>query len=98
MRYDDCRGEAGPLDAPCALQSLVDREIAREEADRTIDTPKLVAPGQPPRQIFMRRYWDAVLQRDMLLRVVVEETEDERVVITVYKTSQIGKYLEGGIT
>jgi len=75
------------------LQSLADREIAREEADRALDAPDLVAPGQPPREIFMRRYRDAVLQRDMLLRVIVEETEVERVVITVYKTSQIEKYL-----
>jgi len=81
-----------------ALRSLADREIAREEADRTIDAPEFISPGQPPRQIFMRRYRDAVLQRDMLLRVVVEEAEDELVVITAYKTSQIGKYLEGGIT
>jgi hypothetical protein len=29
----------------------------------------------------------------MLVRVVVEETPDERVVVTVYKTSQIAKYL-----
>jgi len=29
----------------------------------------------------------------MLVRVVVEETPDERVVITLYKTSQIAKYL-----
>lgn len=79
-----------------ALQSLAAREIAREEADSALDAPDLIVPGQPPRQIFMRRYQDAVLQRDMLLRVVVEETVDERVVITAYKTSQIVKYLEGG--
>jgi len=79
-----------------ALQSLAAREIAREEADRALDAPDLIAPGQPPRQIFMRRYRDAILQRDMLLRVVVEETVDEIVVIAVYKTSQIKKYLEGG--
>jgi hypothetical protein len=30
----------------------------------------------------------------MLLRAVVEETPDERVVVTVYKTSQIAKYLK----
>jgi hypothetical protein len=30
----------------------------------------------------------------MLLRVVVEETRDERVIVTAYKTSQIAKYLK----
>jgi hypothetical protein len=31
----------------------------------------------------------------MLLRVVVEETPQELVVITVYKTSQISRYMKG---
>jgi hypothetical protein len=30
----------------------------------------------------------------MLLRMVVEDTSTERIVITVYKTSQIAKYLK----
>jgi len=79
-----------------ALQSLAEREIAREVADKTLDAPDLIAPGPPPREIYMRRYRDAVLQRDMLLRMIVEETATERVVITAYRTSQIEKYLEGG--
>jgi hypothetical protein len=40
----------------------------------------------------MRQYFDDHLGRQMLLRAMVEETPDERVVITVYKTSQIAKY------
>ena len=42
----------------------------------------------------MRRYVDVRLGRQMLLRVVVEETPDEWVVITAYKTSQLVKYLK----
>ena len=38
-------------------------------------------PGQPPRQIFMRRYLDEILEAEMLLRVVVEETNAEMVVV-----------------
>jgi hypothetical protein len=30
----------------------------------------------------------------MLLRVVIEETPDKRVVVTAYKTSQIARYLK----
>jgi hypothetical protein len=33
----------------------------------------------------------------MLLRVVVEETPEERVVMTVYITSKIGKYMKGAL-
>jgi len=43
----------------------------------------------------MRRYFDQVLQQEMLLRIVVEDAATERVVITIYKTSQIDKYLKG---
>jgi hypothetical protein len=31
----------------------------------------------------------------MLMRIVVEDTVDETVVITIYKTSQINRYLRG---
>jgi len=43
----------------------------------------------------MRRYFDQTLQQQMLLRVVAEDAADETVVITVYKTSQINRYLTG---
>lgn len=37
----------------------------------------------------------AVLDQEMLLRVVVEETETHRVVVTAYKTSDIKRYMKG---
>jgi hypothetical protein len=43
----------------------------------------------------MRRYFDHVLGHEMLLRVIVQDTEEETVVVTVYKTSQIEKYVKG---
>lgn len=43
----------------------------------------------------MRRYFDRRLGREMLLRVIIEETEAELVVVTTYKTSQVDKYLRG---
>jgi len=78
-----------------ALQNLVDREIERVEADRTIAQSEFIVPGQPPRLVYMRRYFDSLLQQEMLLRVVIEETIGEIVVISVYKTSQIDRYLRG---
>ena len=78
-----------------ALRNLEDREIERAAADRTLEHPEFVVKGQPPRQMFMRQYLDSVLDQAMLLRVVVEETETECVVVTLYKTSQIEKYLKG---
>ena len=78
-----------------AVRNLTDREIDRTEADKTLATPELIAPGQPPRQVLMRRFVDRLLQQEMLLRIVVEETASERIVVTVYKTAQLSKYLKG---
>jgi len=41
---------------------------------------------------FMRRYFDAILETEMLLRVVLDETEAELTVVTLYKTSKFAKY------
>jgi len=76
-----------------ALKKAAIREAGKMEVEQAIRQPDLIAPGNPPRRIFMRRYFDAVLQAEMLLRVVVEETEFELAVITLYKTSKLKKYL-----
>ena len=81
--------------SPHAIDNLADREIDREAAEKTLANPEFVGPGQLPRLVLMRRYFDQVLQQEMLLRMVVEDTSIERIVITVYKTSQIAKYLKG---
>jgi hypothetical protein len=78
-----------------AIQNLVDREIDRREADGTLDAAEFTLPDRSGRRILMRRYLDGLLQRKMLLRVVVEETTTEIVVVTLYKTSQIDKYIRG---
>ncbi len=43
--------------------------------------------------IFQGRYFDRVIQKEMLLRVIGKETEKGFVIITAYKTSKIEKYL-----
>jgi hypothetical protein len=78
-----------------AIQNLAEREIDRSEVEVTLMNPELVVPDPPGRDIFMRRYFDGVLQQEMLMRVVVEHTETETVLVTVYKTSQMGRYLKG---
>ncbi|MBA2520478.1 MAG: DUF4258 domain-containing protein [Chloroflexia bacterium] len=77
-----------------ALAALADRDIDRAEVDQTLAAPELLVVTPPRRAVLMRRYFDVRLESQMLLRVVVEEAPDERVVITVYKTSRIAKYLE----
>jgi Domain of unknown function (DUF4258) len=76
-----------------ALDNLKDREISRLEAERTLENPEFDVPGRPPRRIFMRRYFDDILKQEMLLRLIIEDSPMELVVLTIYKTSQLKKYL-----
>jgi hypothetical protein len=78
-----------------ARKKAAKREVQENEVERTIARPDSIAPGQWRRQIFMRRYFDAILETEMLLRVVIEETDTELTVVTLYKTSKFAKY-EGG--
>jgi len=78
-----------------ALKSLTDREIPREQAERALAEPERIGEGHGGRKVFMRRYFDERLRQEMLVRVIVQETDVERVVTTVYITSKIGKYMGG---
>ena len=78
-----------------ARKKAANREVQENEVERTILRPDSIVLGQSRRRIFMRRYFDAILETEMLLRVVVEETETELTVVTLYKTSKFAKY-EGG--
>lgn len=78
-----------------AVTNPTDREIDRAEVERTLAESDAVEPGQAGRKVYMRQYHDAVLAQDMLLRVIVEETETKFVVVTVYKTSRMDRYLKG---
>jgi hypothetical protein len=73
---------------------LADRAIEPGEVERAISAPEHVVSDPPRREVLMRRYFDKPLGREMLLRVVVEDTLEEQVVVTLYKTSQIAKYLQ----
>jgi hypothetical protein len=78
-----------------ALKNPADREVDRAQTDLALARPEFVVPGQLPCRIYMRRYGDTQLQQEMLLCLIVEETPDEPVVVSVYRTSQIARYLKG---
>lgn len=77
-----------------AEQNLVEREIERSVVEFVIRQPEQTVPEPPDRQIVMRRYFDELLAKEMLLRVVIAETNVAVTVITVYRTSQIRRYLK----
>jgi hypothetical protein len=78
-----------------ALREIARREIDRNEAELTLRQPDAIIPAPPLRDFYQRRYADKTLSETMLLRVLVEETVTELVIVTLYKTSKFKKY-EGG--
>ena len=80
---------------PHALRESARREIDRAEAELTLRQPDSVIPAPPTRHFYQRRYVDKTLNATMLLRVLVEETDSETAVVTLYKTSKFGKYEKG---
>lgn len=79
-----------------AETSLRDRDIDRDEAERTLANPdrRIASVGQ--RAVLVRRYDDRIVGRPMALCIVVEDAAQETVVITAYKSSKLDKYLAGG--
>ena len=78
-----------------ARKKAAKREVQENEVEAAIGGRIPSCRGQARRRICMRRYFDAILETEMLLRVVVEETDTELTVVTLYKTSKFAKY-EGG--
>jgi len=87
--------ETDSLVSALAKKKADKREISKADVEQTIMQSDSTMRSQPPRQIFMRRYLDEVLQTEMLLRVIVEETDAEMAVVTLYKTSKFRKYEPG---
>ena len=81
--------------SPHARDRLAEHELDDDDVRLTIVAPEFVVPSLPSRRVHMRRYTDAALGQDMLLRVALEETPTEIVVLTVYRTSKIRTYLKG---
>ena len=78
-----------------ALREIAKREIDRAEVELTLGQPDAVIPAPAKRHFYQRRYIDKTLNETMLLRVLIEETDSEMAVVTLYKTSKFGKYAKG---
>lgn len=78
-----------------ALAGLQARDIDRLDAEQAIHEPTAVQPGYGGRTLYLRRYHDSLLEQEMLLCVVTEAANSEIVIVTLYKTSKLAKYLQG---
>jgi hypothetical protein len=69
------------------------RGIDLNDVQHTVEAPEFVVTSDADRRIYMRRYNDRETGKAMLVRLVIEETVFERVIISVLITSKVSKYL-----
>jgi hypothetical protein len=77
---------------------IIARKLDRNLVEQVVRSPEQVVPDDddPNRQIRQSRFRDGQ-GREKLLRVVVEENEDETVAVTVYPVSQFKRYWKGAL-
>jgi len=75
-----------------ALFEIEFRKIKKEDIEHLIKNPMQKMPAKKNRIIMQSRYYDNKENKEMLLRVIGEESENEFHVVTVYKSSKIEKY------
>jgi hypothetical protein len=75
---------------PIARKKLDKRGISEEWIQETINDPDQLVDGFGGRIVAQKKY--IIGGKEYLLRVVYEEQEDSKVVITTYVTSQVTRY------
>lgn len=68
------------------------RGIDLELVLSTVEHPQQKVPSIKNRFVLQNRYYDKITDKEMLLRVIVELAGSTLKVVSVYKTSKIGKY------
>jgi hypothetical protein len=68
------------------------RNISEDILLDTVHNPQQSLTVSEGRRIYQSRYFDTIEQKPMLMRIVVEPQGENLIVVSVYKTSRIGKY------
>jgi len=68
------------------------RNISMETVLDTTQRPQQQVGAASGRRVYQSQYFDSIEQKAMLMRVIVETRGEDLIVISVYKTSKIGKY------
>jgi hypothetical protein len=78
---------------PIAERKLTRRGIKRELVENTLLNPTQIVDGYGGRKVAHKKV--LIYDKEYLLRVVYEETEEMYTVITTYITSKIDRYWKG---
>ena len=74
-----------------AEAELILRQIPREFVEEVLRQPQQIVPERPPKRAYQSQV-DFGGGRMFLLRVIVDDTIEPAMVVTVYRTSKINKY------
>ena len=74
-----------------AVQEMERRQIPRQVLDEILAAPQQIVKSRGNRSVYQSQIVFSC-GRMYLVRVVVDDTVDEPVVLTVYRTSRISKY------
>jgi hypothetical protein len=74
-----------------AEEELRLRRIPQAVVDKVLRKPQQIVPERPPRRAYQSQV-DMGGGKIMLIRAIVDDRVDPAVVVTVYRTSKIGKY------
>jgi len=77
-----------------ALFEALRRGISLDLIKGVAESPQQEIASTGQRKICQSKFVDKQTGKDMLIRVVIEDTDDVRYIITVYRTSKIDKYWE----
>lgn len=72
------------------------RQVDLELVSDTARNPQQKVPSQKNRIICQRKYYDKIGGKEMLLRVITEQSGTMIKVISVYRTSKVDKYWRTG--
>lgn len=79
-----------------AVLQLKERGIKIARAKKTVANPEQIIKAKGGRRVAQRRFFDSQKGKTYLLRVIFKERNNQRTVITGYRTSKVEKYWKGG--
>ena len=74
-----------------AESELVLRQIPREFVEEVLRQPQQIVPERPPKKAYQSQV-DFGSGSIFLLRVIVDDTVEPAIVVTLYRTKKINKY------
>ena len=78
-----------------ARAQMAARDISEAEVLEVLNNSQQTITMGSVRKVLQNRYFDSDQMKDMILRVVVESSDDNVTIVSVYRTSRISKYWLG---